>query len=377
MLSPKLKCIMLVSPTAKAAKVLSKSTGREATTIHRALKWKRGGFEYNLNNKLHCDLMVIDESSMIDIYLFRSLIQAIPDGCRILLIGDTAQLESISVGNVLHDIINSNIYTVVALTQVFRQALESGILYAATQVREGNKFYLDNNPDEGLEMGSKKDCRVWFGRKETSLNRVVAFYSQCIKLWDIEDILVISPMKKGNSGINILNKTLQDVSNPLCASKLEVKLDSVVFRVGDKVRHTRNDYNAIWLDANFEPINESKTGVFNGDFGMITAIESNIIYVDYGDKIIQYPKPYKYLDLAYAITCHSSQGSQSKIVIGVVDISHYMNLKRNLVYTLMTRAEERLFMVIEKKAMGIAIYNNTIPKKRTFLESIIREINER
>ncbi|MGE5438101.1 MAG: AAA family ATPase [Syntrophothermus sp.] len=373
MLSEEKLRIMLVSPTAKAAKVLSKSTGIEATTIHRALKWQSGKFQHDKNNQLICDVIVIDESSMIDIYLFRSLIQAIPDGCKVLLIGDTAQLESISVGNVLHDIINSGKYPVISLTHVFRQALVSGILYCATEVRNGSKFYAEC--DEHRKIGG--DCNIWFGKKDDSLNRVLQVYSECIKKWKLDDILVISPMKKGNSGIIMLNKALQAIVNPVGESELYVESNGITFRTGDKVRHTKNDYNAQWLDKKFESI-ERKFGVYNGDFGIVSCIEyhnnNKNIYVDYGDKIIMYKKPYRYLDLAYAITCHSSQGSQSSVVIGVIDMSHYMNLKRNLVYTMITRAEDRLFIIAEKKALGIAICNNTISKKQTFLQSFINNL---
>lgn len=367
--------IMLVSPTAKAAKVLSNSTGKKATTIHRALKYSFGKFEYNIDNKLKCDLMIIDEASMIDIYLFRSLLQALPDGCKVLIIGDTAQLESVAVGNVLHDIINSYCFPVISLKDVFRQALDSGILSNATKVREGRKFYQDDDSVDSYEYGVNKDFKLWFGLKEQSCERVKFIYEHAIKKWSLDDILVITPMKVGNSGVINLNRELQGISNPCSANKNEINLDKVIFREGDKVRHTKNDYQAMWYDEFYNPVIYD-VGVFNGDFGIIKHITSNNeIFVDYGEKIIKYVKPYKNLDLAYAITAHSSQGSQSKVVIGVMDISHYMNLKRNLLYTLITRAQEKLFLVADKKALGIAMYNNTIPKKQTFLEEKIKDNN--
>lgn len=365
--------IMLVSPTAKAAKVLSNSTGQKATTIHRALKYNQGKFEYNESNKLRCDFIIVDEASMIDIYLFRSLLKALPNGCKMLIVGDTAQLESVAVGNVLHDIINSNLFPVVALKEVFRQALDSGILLNATKIREGKRFYDENT--NSCEYGVNKDFKLWFGSKEQSCDRVKFIYEQIIKKCSSEDILVITPMKVGNAGVINLNKEIQSISNPYIKNKNEIKLDKLTFREGDKVRHTKNDYNAEWYDESYNPICTEK-GVFNGDFGIIKYITPNKdIFVDYGEKIIKYISPYKNLDLAYAITAHSSQGSQSRIVIGVMDISHYMNLKRNLLYTLITRAQEKLFLVAEKKAIGIAMYNNTIPKKQTFLEEKIKEYN--
>jgi ATP-dependent exoDNAse (exonuclease V) alpha subunit len=372
MVEDKLFNIVLCSPAAKAAKVLSKSTNRTAKTIHRTLGWKQGMFEYNKHNKLRCDLMIVDEASMVDIYLFKNLLEALPDGCRLIIVGDTAQLESVSVGNVLHDVINSKCFPVVALTDVFRQALDSGILNIATMIRQGKKFYKES--DYVLEDGVKKDFKAWFGVKDESCKRVKMFYSELMKSWNIEDILVVSPMKVGQSGIVNLNKELQEVVNPPEKYKKEINTGKFIFRVGDKVRHTKNDYRAEWLDENYEVV-EYGIGVFNGDFGVIKEItRDNIIYVDYGDMIIEYGKPYKNLDLAYAITVHSSQGSQSPVVIGVIDTSHYMNLKRNLLYTMFTRAESKLYVVADKKALGIAMWNNTIPKKQTFLEERIKEI---
>jgi RecD/TraA family predicted helicase len=366
----KFNSIMLVSPTAKAAKVLSKATGRTATTIHRALKWMFGKFVHNLHNKLRCDLIVVDEASMIDIYLFRSLLQALPDNCRMVIIGDTAQLESVAVGNVLHDIINSQCFPVISLTEVYRQALDSGSLLAATLVRQGRKFYDENMLN--CEMGLERDFKAWFGTKEQSCDRVKSLYASAVKIWDTEDILVITPMKIGNAGVVNLNKELQNIANPLQRQK-QLVVNKNTFRENDKVRHTKNDYQAPWLDKDYNQVESQEKGVFNGDFGKIKEIVGNLIYVDYGDKIIRYIPPYQSLDLAYAITVHSSQGSQSPVVIGVLDVSHYLNLKRNLLYTMMTRAENNLYLIAQKKALGMAISNNTIPQKQTFLEEHLKK----
>jgi len=361
--------MLLVSPTAKAAKVLSKATSREALTIHRALKWQNFKFVHNRENKLRCDVLVIDEASMVDIFLFYSLLKAVPDDCIVIMVGDTAQLESIAVGNVLNDVINSGYVPVIALTDVFRQALDSGTLYAATEVRNGRKFYTYQ--DEILELGVKKDCKVWFSEKEAIPDRLMILYKLALGKWSIDDMLVISPMKKGLSGVINLNKVLQAIANPAEEGKREVVLERCIFRVGDKVKHTKNDYNAVWYDEYYNVIPYS-AGVFNGEFGVIKYITNDKhIYVDYGDKLILYKKPYEKLDLAYAITCHSAQGSQSKVIMGVLDMSHYLNLKRNLVYTLMTRAESKLFLIVEQKAIGMAISNNTIEVKQTFLEEFL------
>lgn len=343
--------IMLVSPTAKAAKVLSNSTKREAMTIHRALI-NHLDKSTDTYNKFDCDMLVVDEASMIDIYLFRNLLSALPDGCKLLMIGDTAQLESIAVGNVLHDVINSKLFSVVSLTEVYRQALGSGILSLATDVRHGKRFY--SNKDKTLEIGD--NCKVWFGSKDDSTSRVLLFYKSRLKKWKPEDILVISPMKRGKSGVTNLNTEIQKLVN----EKFDIEYKG--YRIGDKVRHTKNNYGL---------------NVFNGDFGIITNIEDEKITVDYGDKIIEYEdQNIGQLSLAYAITTHSSQGSQSPVVIGVLDISHYLNLKRNLVYTMCTRAQEYLDLVVEPKAIDMALRNNTIIKKQTFLEKFLQSTIE-
>lgn len=369
---------MLVSPTAKAAKVLSNSTNMKATTIHRCLKWMPSGFVYNQFNKLDCDLMVIDEMSMVDIYLFRSLLQALPDGCRLLLVGDPAQLESISVGSVLRDIVRSGKIPVVSLTEVFRQALDSGILFAANEILNGKKFYSDA---EVCEYGIKKDCKIWFGEKDVALSRLVYLYKALLKLWNVEDILVITPMKKSDTGVINLNKVLQHVYNPEDESKNEIVLERCTFRESDKVRHTKNKYDAMWFrseDGYYIESSEDR-GVFNGDFGVIIEIDNDkgLVFVDYEDKIIMYKKSSKdlnSLELAYAITCHSAQGSQSPVVIGLMNISHYMNLKRNLLYTLTTRAANSLYMLAERRAFGMAIKNDTIANKQTHLEKLLIDI---
>lgn len=366
--------IILCSPTARAAKVLTKYTKREATTIHRVLKYSKSkrAFTYNKDNKLECDLIVIDEFSMVDIYLAYSLFQAIPDNCTVIIVGDPAQLESVSVGNILFDIIHSGCFNVISLNKVFRQALDSGIIYGATSVRNGKKFYA---PDVELQtFGVRNDMQLWFSEKESIAEKVIDAYKWALKKYSIDDILVLSPMKNGFSGTKVLNKLIQEVANPKCKSKKEVVLDRCIFREGDKVRHTKNDYDAIWLDENYNEI-FGQTGVFNGDFGYVKKItEDNALYVDYGDKIIGYSYPYTYLDLSYAISTHSSQGSQSPVVIGCIETGHYLNLKRNLLYTLMTRASDILFLIVQLKAIDLAIWNNSITKKRTNLEMFLNGI---
>jgi hypothetical protein len=304
MIEKKLNNIVLVSPTAKAAKVLERSTGRIASTIHRRLEWFQGEFIHNKENPLYANIIIVDEISMCDIWLFRSLLRAMPDGCKLILVGDPAQLESVATGNVLHDIINSECFPVVRLQIVFRQALQSGILSSATDVRQGIKPY--DSESESLELGEgKKDCRLWFGEKTDTAKRIAMIYKSCLKKWSIDDIMTIVPMKKSESGVNNLNTILQEIANPQDGTKNELTLNSRIFREGDRVMHIKNDYNAEWLDENYEPT--GLMGIFNGDTGRIKEINvlDRLIYVNYGDKVIEYNSGnFDQLQLSYCITCH-------------------------------------------------------------------------
>lgn len=370
MLDKKIDNVLLAAPTAKASKVIENSTGRKASTIHRLLNWQPDGFVYNEYNRLETNLIIIDEISMCDIWLFRSLLKAIPDGCKLILVGDPAQLESVATGNVLHDIINSECFSTVKLQTVFRQALNSGILSAATDVRQSIKPY--DSESESLELGKTKDCRIWFGEKTDTAKRIAMIYKSCLKKWSIDSIMTIVPMRKGDSGVNNLNSIIQAIANPQDGTKNELTLNSRVFREGDRVGHIKNDYLANWLDENYEYIGID--GVFNGDTGIIKEINTSdrLIYVDYGDKIIEYNSSnFDQLQLSFVITCHRSQGSQSPVVIMGIDISAYMNLKRSLVYTSITRASQQLFIVAERKALSMAIKNDALVLKKTFLCNLL------
>lgn len=364
----------LLSPTAKAAHVLKRATKRNSSTIHKALGWTPTGFRYNEHEPLPVDLLIVDEASMVDIFLFRSLLKAIPNHCRLLLIGDSAQLESVQTGSVLNDIINSGVYPVVALDVVFRQALDSGIINAATNIRQGINFIKGS--DEVLEIGLAKDFKIWFGEKENSASRVLKIFKQLIGKYSIDEIMCISPMKNGVSGVKLLNNLLQDAYNSPSEEKNQIDMRRCIFREGDKVIHLKNYYEAQWYDSSFEEINGK--GVINGDTGIIKKINLNDgkpeMFVDYGDKIIKYEHGmFDMIDLSYCNTTHKVQGSQAKIVIMVMDTSHYIMLKRSLLYTGITRAIEKCFLIGDKKAINIAISNNAIDKKKTFLEEFLKQ----
>jgi exodeoxyribonuclease V alpha subunit len=361
---------ILVSPSAKGAKIIEKITGRKASTIHRGLHWRPEGFEYYKDNQLSVNLVVVDETSLVDIYVFRSLLQAIPDGCKVLLIGDHFQLESVQAGNILQDIIESGVFPIIKLETVFRQKSFSGILSVATDTRLGIQFF--NKDDEILEIGDRKDCKFWAGDKTYTAKRVLMIFKELIKKYDINDVVTISPIKNGCSGVKILNNLMQEVYNTSSNSKQQIELQRCVFRENDPVVNIKNNYQAEHLDNEYEPNGEMS--VFNGDAGTIKKIdtENRVIYVDFGDKIIAYTSgEFDCLELGYCLTCHRMQGDSRKYVILAMDWSHFMNLKRSLLYTSVTRASEKLFIIGDKKALSYAIKNNSLVEKKTFLKQLL------
>jgi RecD/TraA family predicted helicase len=370
MLDKKINSMTLVSPTARASQVLEKSTGRKAGTIHRTLESFEGVFLHNKKNPLFAQVLVCDETSMVDIYLFRSLLNALSNGCKLILVGDFAQLESIQTGNILNDIIESEMFPVIKLDKVFRQALDSGSLSAATDARYGIKFY--DSESESLELGKDRDFRLWFGTKEDTSKRIAMVYKSCLKKWSVQDILVVVPMKKGDSGTNNLNNILQELANPQDGTKNQIELSFRTFRENDKVMHIKNDYNVKILDETLEFT--GLCGIFNGDIGYVKKIipQERLMYVDYDDKIIEYNSGnFDQIQLNYAGTVHKSQGGQSPVVIMGLDISGYMNLKRSLVYTGMTRCSKQLFLIAERRALNMAIANDSLMEKKTFLKSLL------
>lgn len=358
--------VYLVSPTAKAAKVLSCNTGEKATTIHRLLGWSGKKFLYNESKKLSCDLIIIDEASMVDMYTFNSLLKAIDNKCKVIIVGDIAQLESVQCGNVFYDIVLSNAYKTIKYEEIHRQAKESGVIEFSYNIRTGNNLYFkDLFKDNSIFYKIKKDMNIIIVDKSEMSKKLLGIYKQCVNN-GINDILVISPFKKQKLGSKFINFQLKNLIN----HKSGIDVNGQIISIGDKVKHTKNDYDRECFDVD-DYYRIQETGVFNGDFGVVQDIVDNMLYVKYDDKIIKYEKPYQNIELAYAITCHSSQGSQADTTICIVDDSHYISLKRTLLYTMITRSKKNCILITTKKALYTAINNNTIVKKQTYINDII------
>lgn len=336
--------IALAAPTGRAAKRMTELTGKEAKTIHRLLEveWDeddRPVFRRDTKNPLDCNALILDELSMVDISLFASLLDALPLGCRLILVGDSDQLPPVGAGNVLHDLIKAEVLPVIELNKVFRQAMESKIVSNAHKIVRGEMPDLKNDNKDFFHMERQSTFLASQTVAELCAERLKKAYG-----WDpLSDIQVICPSKKGETGTVNLNKILQSVLNPKNDNKHEVIVAGQLFREGDKVMQTKNNYNIEW-----ESENEKGNGIFNGDIGILEKIntQNGLVTINFDGRIAELAaENLGELDLSYAITVHKSQGSEFKAVImpviGVVPELSY----RNLLYTAVTRAKDMLITI--------------------------------
>ena len=350
--------VFLAAPTGRASKRLSETTGKDAKTIHRLLEYnpKTNSFNRNRNNPLKCDLLVIDESSMIDIKLASALLDALDEKIRIIFVGDYDQLPSVGPGNVLSDIINSGKFPVIRLTKIYRQFGKSMIIRNAHMIRDGiyPKLYQSDPIEKSdfyfIEKNDQEDTAKMILRL-LSHNIPEKFGFNPLK-----DVQVLVPVYKGISGVDNLNCRIQDIFNK---NKEKILRGNNEFRLNDKVIQLKNDY---------------EKDVFNGDIGFIKEIDFSAqqFKVDFGEKKVVYDfHDADQLSLSYAISIHKSQGSEFKCVIIPVLTSHYMLLQRNLIYTALTRAKELAIIVGSKKAIGMAVSRNHVENRFTNLKNLL------
>lgn len=374
------KEVVLAAPTGRAAKRMTETTGRESKTIHRLLEFsyleEDMAFNRDEDTPLEGDVIIIDESSMIDILLMNSLLKAINEGMRVILVGDIDQLPSVGPGNVLRDIINSKSIRVVMLDKIFRQAEESMIVVNAHKINKGEAPVLNGKDKDFYFLSKNNPIDSLQTIIDLNSERLPNFY----KYDPLKDIQVLTPMKKGDVGINSLNKKLQERLNPKSSFKAEKKFGDELFRVGDKVMQIKNNYNLEWRRVSGALTLEKGEGVFNGDFGYIESIdlEDNILKVLFDeDRLVEYTfNNLDELKLAYAITVHKSQGSEFPVVIIPVHWGPPMLLTRNLIYTGITRAKELVVLVGEEKYLYMMIKNNRISKRYSSLDKKIKDYIE-
>ena len=345
--------------SAKAAIRLNETTGFPSGTIHKLLKAKPGGiFEYNYHNQLEQGVYLIDESSMINAYLFHRLLQSIPDGSKIIMVGDHAQIFPIGYGNVFSDLLEKKIFQSNKLTKILRQAEKSGIISDANKIREGKSPF--SKKELKMIRGELQDMYYIFRNNRESLNKIAinTFMKSLNDGKNIDDIMILVPRKsKVINSTQEINKKIQSLL--FSDNKIYVKYGENKFFIGDKVIHTKNNY-----DKN----------VMNGEIGYIKEIDNydknkESVVVEYMDKYISYSKSdLKELELAYAITLHRFQGSQCDDIILIIDNTHYMLLSRNFLYTGLTRSVKRCLLLAEPSAYDICIKNNESTIRNTWMK---------
>ena len=366
--------ISLCAPTGRAAKRIEETTRIEAKTIHRMLGYipssydDIGHFEYNEDNPLDTDVIIIDEMSMVDLVLFEKLLRGIKDNTKLIIVGDVDQLPSVGAGNVLKDLINSNKIKYTKLIDIFRQSENSNIIVNAHKINNGQEPILNEKNSDFFFLNTDAPS--------ITRNVVVDLISRRLpKAYGYDyskDIQILTQSRKGICGVFELNKLLQDILNPKTETSDEILVGNKLFRVNDKVMQTKNNYNLSFVDDE----GEENFGVYNGDMGHIIFIDksSNKLTVEMDDKrLIEYSlEDLDNLELAYAITIHKSQGSEFKSVIIPMFDGYKLLQTRNLLYTAITRAKENIVIVGDKNVMNNMIRNNTINSRYSNLEKRIQ-----
>lgn len=346
----------LAAPTGRAAKRITEGTGRIALTLHRLLEFDMAhhGFSRNEKNALVLDFLIIDEASMIDIFLGHAILKAMPYNAHLVFIGDVDQLPSVGAGNFLNDIIASQIVTTIRLKQIFRQAQDSLIIVNAHRINQG-EFPLSTLPD------AKKDF-VFMRLDEPTMvhEQLITLFTQKLKRYGISsaNTMVLVPMNRGSVGTHQLNHTLQNIINPVSTTN-QIMHGMYTYKMGDRVMQIRNNYDK---------------AVFNGDMGFICEINTTdrILSINYDDKIVAYEShELDELVLAYAISIHKSQGSEYDAIIIPLFMQHFMLLQRNLVYTAITRAKKLCIFMGQPRALAMAIKNNKGLERTTFLRQYL------
>ena len=399
--------VVLAAPTGRAARRMSEATGYPAMTIHRLLGVrspedsdpgeggfpdagreysaggsageKQGGFSYferGKDNPIKADVVIIDEMSMVDMNLFHALLMAVPAGARLVMVGDVNQLPSVGPGCVLQDLIESGSFHTIMLRHIFRQASESDIVMNAHRILEGTSLPMDNKSRDFFFL-ERDQVPVIYKHTVQLIRQMLPGYVGCRP----EDIQVLTPMRRGNLGVARLNEVLQSVLNPPAAGKREHEDHDTVFREGDKVMQTRNNYSIEWeIRGNFGMPVEQGTGIFNGDFGRIMEIDPGrkVMTVCFDDaRMVEYQfSDLEDLDLAYAITVHKSQGSEYPAVILPLLSGPSGLFNRNLLYTAVTRARKCVVMLGSRGAVDRMIANTQRTHRYTGLRERILEMGD-
>ncbi len=363
--------VLLCAPTGRAAKRLSELTHHKASTIHRTLEVNYSGkilqFVHNEKNLLRCDVIILDEMSMVDVKLFQSLLSALKRGCRVIMVGDADQLPSVGAGNILGDILQAGVIPSVCLTQIFRQAQESLIVANAHRIIDGASFAKAAPTDDFFFIESRGEaCQQLIC--ELVSTRLPSRYG----LDPIRDIQVLCPTKVGFSGTQALNVVLQEQLNPPARGKAQIQVGHNTLRVGDKVMQVRNNYDIVWHRIG----GEAGVGAYNGDIGIVLEIstQQRTVTVQMDDRVLVYAAENLIeLEIAYAITIHKSQGSEfAAVVLPAAEVPGRL-CYRNLIYTGITRARELCVIAGQRSTVDAMIRNTSQNKRFSGLESLLAE----
>lgn len=369
--------VLLAAPTGRAAKRMTETTGYEARTIHRLLEIgaeQTMQFARNDMNPLETDVIIIDEMSMVDIYLFHSLLKALCIGTRLIMVGDASQLPSVGPGAVLKDIIDSKRFVVSTLEHIFRQSEQSDIVVNAHKINRGESILLDNKSSDFFFL-ERNDVNVIIEGMVYLITQKLPPYVQA-KPFDIQ---VMTPMRKGVLGVENLNRVLQDRMNPAAKTKKEILQGDLIFREGDKVMQVKNNYQIEWTcETKKGLVYEQGTGIFNGDMGIIASIDTSLgqVKVIFDDgRVARYSLAMlEELELAYAITIHKSQGSEYPAVVIPLLSGPEMLMNRNLLYTAVTRAKKCVTIIGSSSTVKAMIDNQREQIRYSSLNEQIKEI---
>ena len=361
--------IELCAPTGRAAKRMSEATGREARTIHRLLEYSGefGDFQKDEDDPIHADVVVVDEMSMVDIFLMRSLLKALMPGTKLILVGDADQLPSVGAGNVLRDLIESEQLPVVCLDEIFRQGRESHIVVNAHRINHG-EYPMIQNKDTDFFLERKENAQL---AQDSVTALVLNRLPRYLGVDSLRGIQVMAPMKKGPLGVWQMNQTLQAALNPPGREKGEIARSEGVFRLGDKVMQIRNNYDLEWTRGS-----ETGEGVFNGDIGYIISLSrmdrEMVVEFDDGRRAVYDDTMLDELELSYCISVHKSQGSEFEAVVLPLLSGPQMLMTRNLLYTAVTRAKKLVVIVGREACVHQMVDNNRILRRYSALNLRLR-----
>ena len=371
---------VLCAPTGRAAKRMTETTGEEAKTLHRLLEI--GKIEEERTSKyndfdvapLDADVIIVDEMSMVDLFLMNYLVKAIYQGSKLVLVGDVDQLPSVGPGNVLRDLINSKFINVVRLKEIFRQGKESMIIVNAHKINNGEMPYLNKKGGDFFFDARDEVENILSTILDLVNRRLPSFNTKWSKIWDIQ---VLSPTRKGILGVDNLNNEIQAILNPSCKDKKEKQVRDIVFREGDKVMQIKNNYSLEWHRIGGDGENKG-VGVFNGDMGYIETIdeERKVLSVVFDDerRVVYEFMFLDELELAYAITIHKSQGSEFKVVVMPTFMGSAFLMNRNILYTGITRAKELVVVVGNQKSLQYMVNNTNNMERYSSLKERIMDI---